>query len=302
MKKFLLIFLALIAVLVLVVGVGVYFYGNTVIKRVVEQQGTKATGVQTTLGSVALNPFGGALSLNGFQLANPEGFTDSKLFELQEADVEVKVGSLLGGSEIVVPEVNVDGAVILIELSGLKLNTLELLKNIQKQGESDDAGTDGAPADPEPSTDDEPSVSEPGGSKGFLINTLNITNTKVIGRISIPGVGEQDLNLELADIQKTDVRGVELSDVIAFTLETVLLNASQTVSQAFPNFEALSGQLGDVAGQVLDDLGGRVDGVVPGLGEAAKQLGGNEVQNALGGLFGRDDEKPEAQTPPESAE
>ncbi|MEO1236160.1 MAG: hypothetical protein AAFX76_05160 [Planctomycetota bacterium] len=289
MKTVLKIVAVVVVLLIVAVGLGVYLYGNTAIQRVVEQQGTKATGVETQLAGVALNPFGGALSLNGFTLANPQGFTDAKIFELNEANVEVKIGTLpvpvIGnrGDEIVVPEVNVDGAVVLVELSNLKLNSIELLKQIQKQGESEDAGPEGEEPEADPG--------EAGESKPFVINNLNITNTKVIGRIAVPGVGEQDINLELADIRKTDVRGVELSDVIAFTLETILLNASQTLSQNLPNFDQLAGQLTDISGQVLDDIGGELDKVAPGVGGVARELGGAEVDKAIGGLLGGDKEK-----------
>ncbi|MEL7087357.1 MAG: hypothetical protein AAGL98_02765, partial [Planctomycetota bacterium] len=110
----------LIVVVLLVVGVvALYFSLNAIVKTQVEQQGTQATGVQTTLESVNLSPFGGSLSLNDFSLANPEGFTDAKIFKLGGGDVEIKLGSLLGGDEIVVPQVDLDGATVLIELNGL---------------------------------------------------------------------------------------------------------------------------------------------------------------------------------------
>ncbi|MEM6855707.1 MAG: hypothetical protein AAF593_14965 [Planctomycetota bacterium] len=278
MKKLILRGGLVLVALVLVGVVVLYFSLNGIIKNVVETQGTKATGVATTLDSVNLNPFGGALSLNQFDLANPEGFSEAKLFSFGEADVQVQIGSLLGGDEIVVPKFNLDGATVLIELKGLDLNSIKLLEQIQENAKSGDDGEADA-------SEDEPAAEE-GEAKGFVINELNITNTKVVGRINVPGVGEQDINLTLADIQKTDVRGVELSDVIAFTLETVLLNASKSVAEVVPNFEALGGQLDALATDILGDVGGEIDKVVPGLGDAAKELGGNEVSKALDGLFG----------------
>ncbi|MEM9417504.1 MAG: hypothetical protein AAGA25_00435 [Planctomycetota bacterium] len=269
----------LVLIALVIVGVVVLFFSlNGIIKSVVETQGTKATGVATTLDSVNLNPFGGALALNQFDLANPEGFSDAKLFSFGEADVQIKIGSMLGGDEVVVPKFNLDGATVLIELKGLDLNSIKLLEQIQEnaKGKKEDTG-----AEP---TDDEPAAE--GEAKGFVIKELNITNTKVLGRINVPGVGEQDINLTLADIQKTDVRGVDLSDVIAFTLETVLINASKSVSDVAPNLEALEGQLDTLADNALGDIGAELDKAVPGLGGAAQELGGKEVGKALDGLFG----------------
>ena len=276
MKKLLFRGFLVIVVLVLVGLVALYFSLNSIIKDQVQTQGTQATGVQTDLQSVNLNPFGGKLSLNELTLHNPEGFSDAKIFSLGEADVNVKLSSLLA-DEIVVPNVDLDGATILIELDGLNLNTLKLLENIQGSGEGDDAGEEGQ--SPEPAPD--------GDTRGYVINNLNITNTKLVGRVSVPGGIEQDIDLTLADINKTDVRGVELSDVIAFAVETILINASREVTAVVPNLEQLGGQVESIANDVLGDVGGRIDQAVPGAGEAVKNAAGKEVGKALEGIFGK---------------
>ena len=276
MKKLLFRGFLVIVVLVLVGLVALYFSLNSIIKDQVETQGTQATGVQTQLQSVNLNPFGGKLSLNDLTLNNPEGFSDAKIFKLGEADVNVKLSSLWSGDEVVVPNVDLDGATILIELDGLDLNTLKLLENIQGSGEGDDAGEDGE--SPEPSAD--------GETRGYLIQNLNITNTKLVGRVSVPGGIEQDIDLTLADIQKTDVRGVELSDVIAFAVETILINASREVTAVVPNLEQLGGQVESIANDVLGNVGQKIDAQVPGAGEAVKNAAGEEVNKALRGIFG----------------
>ncbi|MEL7088165.1 MAG: hypothetical protein AAGL98_06930, partial [Planctomycetota bacterium] len=136
---------------------------------------------------------------------------------------------------------------------------------------------------PEPTAD--------GETRGFLIEKLNITNTKVVGRLTLPGGVEQDVNLTLADIEKTDVRGVEMGDVIAFALETILLNASKSVSDIAPSLGDLSGQLDGLADDVLKGAGTKLNEAVPGLGDAAKELGSKEVDKALGDLFGGGKEK-----------
>lgn len=272
----------LVLLALVIVGVVIlYFSINSIIKNQVEDQGTAATGVKTTLQSVNLNPFGGKLSLNNFFLANPEGFTDSKLFSLGEADVQVQLGSLLGGDEVVVPRVNIDGATVLLELNGLNLNAIKLLKQVQERGQADDAGTEGKP--PKPDAE--------GDAKGFLIKEFNITNTKVVGRLKTPGGIEQDVDITLAPIKKTDVRGVEMADVIAFAIETIMLNASREVTAVVPDLAQLQGQLTDVADQAMDNVGGKLNQAMPGLGDAAKDLGGKEVDKALGDLFGKKKKK-----------
>ena len=288
----------LVIVVLLVVGVvALYFSLNSIVHNQVEEQGTQATGVQTLLASANLNPFGGQLALNDFSIANPQGFSDSKIFQFGEADVKVNLMSLLSGEEVVVPHVNLNGATILVELDGLNLNTLKLLENIQ--------GTD-PDADPEPSAE--------GEARGFLIQNLNIRNTKVIGRLKLPGGIDQDVDLQLADISKTDVRGVELSDLIAFAVETVMVNASREIVDIAPNLDQLRGQLetlandtlgnvGARADEAIGNVGNRVDQVLPGAGDAVrnagdelKKSGGEEVNKALEGLFGDKKKEEPAET------
>lgn len=282
----------LVLVALVIVGLVVlYFSLNSIVKSQVQAQGTKATGVQTTLQSVNINPLSGALTLNNFFLANPEGFSDSKLFSLGEADVQVKLGTLVFGDEVVVPKLEIDGATVLVELNGTKLNTIALLEQVQKQGHGGDAGTDGEAPEP-----DAPETEAPGEPRGFLVNELSITNVRLAGRLAMPGGIEQDIDIPLSPIRETDVRGVDMADVIAFAVETIMLNASRDVIEFAPDFAQLQGQLDDAAGQVMDNVGDRLNQAVPGLGDAAKEAGGKEVGKALDDLFGNkkdDAEQPE---------
>jgi hypothetical protein len=284
MKKFLFRGFLVLLLLIAVAAVGLYFSLNSIIKDQVETQGTAATGVQTTLQSVNLSPFSGAVSLNDFLLNNPEGFSDSHIFSLGEADVQVEIASLLS-DEVVLPTVSIDGATVLLELDGLDLNAVKLLEQIKAN----------APAEP---TADEPAAEREG--KAFLIKQLDITNTKVVGRLRLPGGLEQDVDLTLAPINQTDVRGVELGDVIAFAVQTVLLNASRQVAEVVPNLDQLQGQLGNLSDEVLGGVGTEIDKVVPGAGDAVKEAAGREVGRALDDLFGNRDD--EAETTEETTE
>ena len=276
----------LVLIVLVIVGlVALYFSINSIIKNVVEDQGQQATGVQTTLQKVNLNPFGGKLDLNNFLLHNPEGFSDANIFTIGDADVQVQLGTLLSGDEVVVPRFAVDGATVMLELNGAQLNALKLLENIQGQGQAGDTGTDGQ----------EPAPDADGQTRGYLIRDLSITNTKVVGRLRLPGGVDQDVNITLAPIQQKDVRGVEMADIIGFVVQTVMINASKEAIDVVPNLDQLEGQLNDVAGQVIGNVGGKVDQVVPGAGKAVEDKLGQEAGKALNDLFGgkkKAEEKP----------
>jgi len=284
----------LVVVLLLVVAlVAVFFSLNGIIKNVVQTQGTKATGVATTLEEVNLSPFSGALALDGFALANPEGFGDENLFQFNHAAVQVKLGSLLG-DEIVVPQVHVDGAEVLVSLHDGKLNIQVLQQQMAGQS-SGDAAPDATPQPepkPEPQPDSkpepqpEPKADEPvAPGKSVLVQDLQITNTKVKGELAlVPGQPPLKIDLVLADIVKTDVRGAETADVIAFALDTILLNAAKSLADFSPDLDAFVGGMEDSAKQLLDDASKSLDESVPGAG----QLLNDQGKKHLGDLFGGD--------------
>lgn len=261
----------IVIVLLVVVGVvALYFSLNGIIKNVVQSQGTATTGVATTLDSVHLNPFGGALALNDFELANPEGFTNPSLFKLGEADVQLQLGSLTS-DEIVIDRVHLDGAEVVVAFENGKLNLTELLKQIEENaGPKDDAET---PAEQEPA--------EEGAGKSILVKDLKITNTKVRGEISlIPGTPPVALDFTIANIEETDFREADTGAIIGYVIETIMLNATTGV------FEQVEG-LGDIVGG-LGDLG---VGAIEDVGEAATKTlddAGKKLEEGLGGLFGGD--------------
>ena len=257
-----------VLILLLVVVVAVAFFAlNPIVKGLVESQGSAGTGVATTLDSVSLHPFSGAATLKGLTLANPAGF-DGEIFHLGEADVKVNALSALS-DEIVVPKVAIDGATVHVSFKDGKLNVMELVKKLQGEG--------GATSSEEPADDGTAST------QGFVVNDLSITNTRVLGEIALPGLSSQSIDLTLADIKKTDVRGAEMKDIINFVVETVMLNAAKGVG-GLPNLDALSGDLEGLANDKLNDLKGQLGEKLGGNNEAVDEaLGG--VEKKLGGFL-----------------
>ena len=290
--------LLIVLVLVLVAGVVVYLSLNGIVKGQIQTQGTAATGVETAVDSVNLSPFDGALGLDDFSLANPEGFGGGKIFLFNDADVKVSLASLFG-DETVVHRVHVDGAQVRVQLDGTTLNIKKLYDQIQQRT---------APTEPDtPPADDAP-------AKPVVIEDLRITNTKVLGEVKLPGVEKPfKIDLVLADIHEREVRGAELGDVIGFVVQTVMVNAGRSVSQQFPDLDQFLGGLEDRAveladdlteraGRAVDDVANEADKVLPGGGDLIKQqgdrfLGGeaDKLRDGVGDLFGGKDEKTKEQ-------
>ena len=83
MKKLLLRLLVVIVVLVFAAG---YFLGN-IVKAAVEKAGPVALGVPVKLESAKFQLLRGHVSLKGFALGNPEGFSTEKAIGVGEVTV-----------------------------------------------------------------------------------------------------------------------------------------------------------------------------------------------------------------------
>ncbi len=256
---------AVVLILLVVTLAVVFFALNPIVKGLVESQGTAGTGVATTLEGVSLRPFRGAATLTGLSLANPEGF-DGEIFNLGKADVKVNTLSVMG-DEIVVPKVAIDGCTVRVAFKDGKLNVMELVNMLQGDGSE--------PAE-------EPAEDASGAGKSFVVNSLSVTNTKVLGEIALPGLSPQTIDLTIADIVKTDVRGAEMKDVINIVIETIMLNAAQGLGGVVPNLDVLMGDLEGLAGEKLQEVQGQLDNAAAGaekklddaLGGVEKKLGG----------------------------
>ena len=98
----------LIAVVIAIVAVGVYFFLNagSIIEKVIETVGTDATGTSVEVGSVELDLSEGRAGIFDFTIDNPDGFSSGHAFSLDEisvvVDTENSTRDLLVLSEVVV--------------------------------------------------------------------------------------------------------------------------------------------------------------------------------------------------------
>ena len=263
-----------LVVVVVLVAVGAYLFLNQIVQRTVESAGTAATGTATTLEGVNLSPLSGALSLNRFAIANPQGFSPQPLFNLSSADVQVEPLSVIG-EEIVVPRLHIDGAEVLVEYRDGKLNVMEMLKHLQ--GEETET-TPEEPADPD------------AAATKVVIRDVAITNTKVRGQISIPGLDTPlKVDTVIADIRKQDIgsdgSGVTAKDAITILMETVLANAAQGVKGVAPNLdEFVDGATAQVEARI-DETAKKVEGKLDEASKKVDETLGN-IERGLGGLLG----------------
>ena len=108
-----------LALLVLTV-VGVMLLGSnldSIVKVAIEKYGTEATKVETTLADVKISLQEGKVSLLGFTLANPKGFSDEKAMNFSEITVEVRPESIVEDGPIKIRRILIDSPTIAYEVN-----------------------------------------------------------------------------------------------------------------------------------------------------------------------------------------
>lgn len=138
--------LLVLVVVVVVVGI-VLMYADSLVKLGVEVAGSKALGVQTTVGGVSLSLLAGKLSLHDLQVDNPPGYQTDSLLKIKSCAAAVDLKSLLSDT-IRVKTIRLEGLEITVEQKGFTSNLAEVLENVKKL--RSDKPNDQEPDDDEP--------------------------------------------------------------------------------------------------------------------------------------------------------
>ena len=131
MKKLFKIVIVLVVLLVIVVVVVALSMIDRIAKAGVEQGGTYALGVKTTLDDISVAIFAGQCGMEGLKVANPEGFDSDRFLGLNTGQVAVSLGSLMEDT-VVVPTLTLTGIDLYLEKKGDKGNYDVILENLKK--------------------------------------------------------------------------------------------------------------------------------------------------------------------------
>jgi hypothetical protein len=259
MKKILLIVLLVVVVVVLSIPLWI----DHAAKSAIETGGTDAMGVATTLKGVDIGIFGGEASLDGLEIANPEGFKDGHFLKLGGGTVAVDLGSLME-DEVVIPTLTLTGLSLNLERTLKGSNYGVIMKNMEKGAEETD---------------------EPG--KKFVIKELIIRDVNVSARVSL-GVVKPAVPLSLDEMRfeniGSDGSGVSMRKVFRYVIVGVLNGVAKKGKGILPDdiTKGLTEGLGAVAGLLGE--GGKA--LLEGVGGGAKK-----ITKGIGGLLGGDKDK-----------
>lgn len=262
MKKLLKILLIVVVLIVVAVGVAVgYVFHNidSLAKRGVEEGGSYALGVPTTVDSVSVKVFGGDLKLSGLKVANPQGFAGPHFLTMKKGEVVVTLDSL-NEQTVDIPKLTLSGIDLNLERTGSGANYEKIVENLKRLKGS----------------------SAKSGDKKLIVHELTIEDVRIhadvlnapgpIGKIVNP-VAKVDVpieRIELKDVGRTGT-GVTMEELSSIVVQAVLAAAAEK------GYGTLPGEIVNDLKSAVSSLGGLRDlpvAVVGRAGEAVTQIGG----------------------------
>jgi len=220
MKKVL---LGILATLAIVLG-GAWLYLDRIAQAAVERGGTRALGVPVAVDSMALSPFSGRLGMDGFRVANPDGFSDQPVLRLGSGRVGVRLGSLF--EEVVaIPEIMLDGLHVRLERNRQGTNLGRLLDNLDTGGGEQPAASD--------------EQADAGTQTRVQVGLLRITNAGASVDLG-PEFGDRGkFDLELPAIELRDIgadgNGVTVGQLVERVTRAVIREIEKSGARRFPD-------------------------------------------------------------------
>jgi len=258
--KILKIVLVVVAVIAVVLVVGFFLIGNSLIKVGIEKGGSMALGVPVKVGNVHLSILRGMVTIDSLQVANPAGYKNEYLLELNKGKVAVSLGSLLSDT-IHIKEINLDGTKLAIEQKGLSSNIKDLLNAMPKS---------------KPQEAPKPEEKPKGPGKKLVVDKLEITNTEAKLAVGIGGQGT-GANLKLAPIKMENL-GADSPLSMAELTSKIFLALIQGVAQQ---------AVGILPDDVVNGMKGGLNKVTELGSEGGKKIleEGSKAVEGIKGLF-----------------
>lgn len=215
--KALKIILGIVLVLVLIVAIAMYLVVqnlDAVVKTAVETVGPQVTLTDVGLREAKIEIKNGRAELNGLTIANPQGFSDANIFQMDTVVVDIDPASLRE-KVYVINELRIDGAKLLAEQKGVKdTNIQALLDNLKKSG----SGAESAEAEADAESD-----------VRLMVEKLTFVNGNV--DLKTEQLGDYQMQLPTIDVANIGDKqtGLAPDELATAILQPILAEAKQQV-------------------------------------------------------------------------
>ncbi len=261
-----------LCVLGAVVIVAALLFLDAVAARILTTAATMHLGTPTTVRSVHLGLFEGRSTLTGLQIAQPAGFGDGPMIELERASITAGLSELLS-HDIVIESIELNGlSVHVVEASGL-VNLQVVADTVAKDHDAASAST-------------APPATEPSAGGTVVIRSLTMSGIRVSARgsavlsqgesveVAIPALAVSDLGTKT---QVSDVAAQLSAELMNRLLVAIVQAKVEGLSQqALSGLQTASSSLANATKSILEQTGSAVQKTLEGAGDAIKGLFGGE--------------------------
>jgi hypothetical protein len=252
--------IALFVLIVIALGVGVY-YIDSIAKKAIEYGGTEALGVTTSLESIDIALMDGRTSMKNLSIANPQVFDAQQLMQLGKGTLAINLKSLTQDT-IIIPEISFSDLSLNIEQKDRASNIKKLMDSMSAKAPADT--TEGQPRQDESSAK---------AAKQFIIERVVLNNIQVNDKISAMNNVLTSTSITIPTIQLKGIgkstNGLPMEAIIK-ELVNAILNASINNSGSLS--KSLSGLL---EGKTIN-----IDNLKQNLTEQVQQKAGAEIDKA----------------------
>ncbi|MDB6066631.1 MAG: hypothetical protein JWR26_2839 [Pedosphaera sp.] len=248
MKKLLFRVGLVVALLLVVAAVVVFFSLNSIVKKGVETLGPQMTKVEVRLGAADLSPFSGKGRLTKLFVGNPDGYKTPSAIQVGDMKLAVSIGSVMSDT-IVVDEINIQAPEITLDGSLSGNNLSKILDNLNSTSATAEKQKNEAPA------------AGTKKQKKFIVKDLVINAAKVNVNISVLGQSVStslpipEIHLQNMGTAEGGISAAELSRQI---LKPILVSATDAatkyVASLGKNLKGLGSGSLDKAGGILNNL------------------------------------------------
>jgi uncharacterized protein involved in outer membrane biogenesis len=246
MKKILLRIGLVVVVLVVVAGLALTLFLDSVVKKGVETIGPKLTKVSVKLDGVSLSLLSGSGQVTGLEVGNPAGYKAPTAIKLGSASLALSTGSVFS-DKLVIKHIRVESAEITIEGSPKNNNLTKILENVQASSGSSNNNTNEV-------------VEQEGSSKRLQVDEFVLTGTKVTYVIA-----GQSIPIQVPDIKLMGL-GEGPEGITPGDLTTAVL--SKLTADLAP---LLAEQAGKIGKQAVDTATDSLDKAAKGITDLFKK-------------------------------
>ena len=278
----------IVGLVIVVVLIGIYVSIDMIARNIVDSQGTAVLGVQTSVSSIRLGVFRSESSISNLTIANPEGFQKPDFIKIDEARLQVSIGTLLS-SDIEIPLVTITGLTVDLEQIDDRMNASIIVKNVDANTATPDDTDDPMKFNIKKLVIEDITLT----ASGSIVNIAGGKLDTKIPRLELNNLGTETDGDQLSHQLVSMMLGVLMKHIAANPVEGLSSVAVGTLLTAVENIpligsSGVSKKLGDVLKGAGADLGEGVKGLEKGLEKGLKGVG-----QGIGDLIGGSGKKEE---------